>query len=87
MVAVASYHATSMGVAPNLSDIYLNPVMGIILTLTTFVTFFVQNVVNIFVGINYFSLSEKYSNFHLRKEISQIGVREDKNVHRQEGEY
>jgi hypothetical protein len=87
MVGIVSYHAASSGIRPDISSMYLNPVSGVVLTLATFVSFFLQNIITVFVGINYYSLSEKYSNFHLRKEINQIGEREDKTVRRQEGEY
>ena len=87
VMAVVIYHATSAGVAPSASSLYLNPVSEVVITLTTFVSFFLQNIFTVFIGINYFSLSEKYSNFHLIAQIEKIGDREDKNARRQEGEY
>jgi hypothetical protein len=87
VMGVVMYHATSAGVTPSVSSLYLNPVSEVILTLTTFVSFFLQNIFTVFIGINYFSLSEKYSNFHLIAQIEKIGDREDKSTRRQEGEY
>ena len=74
-----TYSGSSPGVSINL--------VGIALTLSSFAFFFIMNLVNVFIGINYFSLSERYDNYHLKAEIEQIGEREDRNIHRQEGEY
>ena len=87
MILVIVFHAKSAGVAPNISDIYLNPVSGVLLTLGTFLLFFLQDIFYVFIGISYFSLSEKYSSFHLLGEIEQIGNRDAQNVRVQEGEF
>jgi hypothetical protein len=61
--------------------------LGVAGTLAGFMYFFSLNIFQVFIGVNYFSLSEKYDGYHLKSEINEIGVRDDRNVHRQEGEY
>jgi hypothetical protein len=73
------------------SDVYRNlfsgPLMTVYISLMGFSMLFVMTVFHVFIGINYFSLSEKYDNVHLREEISQIGQREESQSHKQEGDY
>jgi hypothetical protein len=61
--------------------------MGIYMTLISCWTFVVYNVMNVFIGTSYYSLSEKHDHLHLREEISKIGEREDSAVRKQEGYY
>jgi hypothetical protein len=83
---IVTLHRVSSGIYSS-DHSATNAILGIAATLGVFISFFIMNLFHVFIGINYFSLSEKYDNFHLRAEIDKIGNREDKNVHKQEGEY
>ena len=84
--SIVTLHRVSSGIYSSDHSV-TNAILGIAATLGVFISFFIMNLFHVFIGINYFSLSEKYDNFHLRAEIDKIGNREDKNVHKQEGEY
>ena len=83
LLLVFRFHA----VTPLQTDVFGMAILGVAGTLAGFMYFFSLNIFQVFIGVNYFSLSEKYDGYHLKSEINEIGVRDDRNVHRQEGEY
>lgn len=83
LIALLSMHNARLGESSPVAI----AILGVAGSFAVFVYFFVINMMHVFTGINYFSLSEKYDSYHLKAEISQLGEREDRNVHRQEGEY
>ncbi|MDB5284214.1 MAG: hypothetical protein JWO06_3289, partial [Bacteroidota bacterium] len=63
------------------------PAMSAFWAIYTFGSFFLLTMQHIFIGFNYFSLSEKYDSYGLREKIAQIGEREQVSYSKQEGEF
>jgi hypothetical protein len=61
--------------------------VGIYVTALVFWMFFLFQIFHIYIGVNYFSLSEAYDDFDLRRQIMQIGETEEARFDKQEGEY
>lgn len=87
-VFIFNFHNLSSGLDSTTTRVaIITAITGVTTTLGTFVFHFMANIITVFTGINYFSLSEKYDNYHLKAEINQLGQIQDNNTHRQEGEY
>jgi hypothetical protein len=76
-----------VGGAGSLPSSFTPAVTGVFVTAVVFWMVFLSQVFYIYIGINYFTLSEVYDNFELRSEIEQIGAGEQKLTDKQEGEY
>ncbi len=84
---IFNFHKVSSGAESLSSPVFIRSIVGIGSTLSSVFVYLMANIMNVFIGINYFSLSEKYDGYHLKAEINQIGVRDEREVRRQEGEY
>jgi len=83
LVFLLRFHSTT----PIQTDFFSIAILGVAGTLGGFAYFFTLNIIQVFVGINYFSLSEQCDSYHLKAEINEIGQRNEVTVRRQEGEY
>jgi hypothetical protein len=72
----------------NLPDpTFMTTAFSILMTSLVFWSAFVGQLFYLYSGINYFSLSEAYDHYELRKQIQNIGVAHQIHYDKQEGEY
>jgi len=78
----SALHGRGMGQTGSIGGL-----MGVYLTLVGFWVVYLWHLFYIYLGTNYYSLSERYDNYHLREEIMMIGAKDTQPVQRQEGDY
>lgn len=77
----------SGGGLPSINPAVAMALSGIYITAIVFWMFFLFQLFYVYIGVNYFTLSEAYDNYELRRQIINIGERPETQLRKQEGEY